>query len=194
MMCGSKKEMKKSPEPKPVQETKPVETVKPADSIGYISHGSRKFYIQTGYVLYDEKGKRISIFVFPFKITDQDRTELKKGHGAWKVKKDKPSPNKSLWPDWIPYASLDLSLKNPAQKFHYKNLRVANFYVNGMGKKTANDNYNVQAKQLQEVVKNIQIELKEGGKFNISVDLQKEFSKKPLAWNFKLSSKVHLKK
>jgi hypothetical protein len=78
-----------------------------AESFGTLGHDGVEMEIVSAVAILDPGGKRVAIHLLPFEPSSEEVERLQQGRPFW-IDRGRPSPNKTKWPDWVPYATYRL--------------------------------------------------------------------------------------
>ncbi|MGD8999484.1 MAG: hypothetical protein PVF75_03645 [Granulosicoccaceae bacterium] len=152
-----------------------------AGGFGHIEKDGVRMPVRDIHVLHDKKKGNIEIYLFPSRLSAQEKQALK-SKDAFFVVVDKPSPDTRKW-QWYPYAMLRLDSKNG--KFaSIDELKGYYLMAYGIQKKNATDNineYGTFRKQLSRYALR-------GGRLQFSLTGQAEYFK--LSWKLDISGRL----
>lgn len=78
---------------------------------GFIEKNGVRMPVKDTLITYDKKQSQLSIFLFPSRLSSQEKQEIAKKNDTFSVLWKKPSPDTKKW-QWYPYAMLRLTGKN----------------------------------------------------------------------------------
>jgi len=149
---------------------------------GYLEKEGNRMQVRDTLVTYDEKQSNLSIYLFPSRLSAQDKQAIAKGGSAFQVLWDKVSPDMKKW-QWYPYAMLRLTGRNGKVNDLSD---ISNYYLMayGISEKNFTDNVNGyftpsdQPKQYK----------KRGSRVELKYKAMSDYSK--LKWNLDIRSRI----
>lgn len=107
---------------------------------GYLEKKGVRMPVRDTLIVYNKKQSSLSIYLFPSRLSAQDKRTIAKGDSAFSVLWNKPSPDTKRW-QWYPYAMLRLTGKNGKAN---DLVDISNYYLMayGISEKNFTDNVN----------------------------------------------------
>ena len=152
---------------------------------GHIEKNGIRMPIKDTMLVYDKSRSELSIFMFPSRISSQDKQQIAKKNSAFSVLWNKQSPDKKKW-QWYPYAMMRLSGKNGKVN---DIADISNYYLlaYGIAEKNFTDNINgfFSSKNKPKSYK------KRGSRVEFKFQGNNDFSK--MKWNLSINAQAREK-
>ena len=149
---------------------------------GYLEKEGSRMQVRDTLVTYDEKQSSLSIYLFPSRLSAQDKRAIVKGGSAFQVLWNKPSPDTKKW-QWYPYAMLRLTGRNGTVNDLSD---ISNYYLMayGISEKNFTDNVNGYFTPSDQP----KLYKKRGSQVELKYQAMSDYSK--LKWNLNIRSRI----
>ncbi|MGM0564287.1 MAG: hypothetical protein ACQES2_08150 [Pseudomonadota bacterium] len=126
------------------------ESPKEDEKIGEFTKNSSTMPINGQYAIWDEAENKLSVFLTPTKLDNEEKTKLEEGEPDFFIFSRKDSPDKSQW-QWYPYVVAEISFESA--DINRENTKSVYIKAYGIEKKNHTDNLNLSSSDLGDLEK-----------------------------------------